>query len=182
MVIEGDGFVLRPLTLADADAWLAGEDDEIRRWFEFPRASTREDVVGAIESWTDSWRSGGQVRKWAITDSATGAVMGGVELRPVNSNMIVGGVGVCPLVGHLNLSYEVFAQWRRRGFASRAARFAIGYAAKEMKASHVFLRVLPYNAASLGVARRLGAELIGTAPSPGGATYLVFRLNLGRSG
>jgi hypothetical protein len=78
MVIEGDGFRLRPLTLADADAWLAGEDDHMRRGFEFPRASTREDVVGAIEGWTASWRTGGPIRKWAITDATTDAIMGDV--------------------------------------------------------------------------------------------------------
>ncbi len=73
---------------------------------------------------------------------------------------------------------EVFPQWRRRGLASQAARLAVAYAATVMKASRIIIRVLPENAASLGVARRLHADRIGTAPSPGGATYLVFGLEL----
>jgi RimJ/RimL family protein N-acetyltransferase len=177
VIIDGNGFRLRPLTLADADAWLAGEDDEMRRGFEFPRASTREDVLGAIEGWTASWLTGGPIRKWAITDAATGAIMGGVELRPVRGHIVVARVEVAPVDGEeLNLSYEVFPKWRRRGFASQAARLAIHYAATEMKVSRIMIRILPENAASLGVARRLGANQIGTAPSPSGATHLVFQL------
>jgi RimJ/RimL family protein N-acetyltransferase len=139
----------------------------MRQWFEFPRPSTRDDVIHAIEAWSESWRTGGLVRKWAITESATGTIVGGIELRPVD--------------GELNLSYEVFPQWRRRGYASRAAQLALDYAAKEMNASYAVIRVLPGNTASVGVARHLGFELIGTAPSPGGAMYLVFRRNLRRA-
>lgn len=164
MVIEAGTFRLRPLTLADADEWLAGEDDEMRRWFEFPRPSTRADVVRAIEAWSESWRAGGPVRKWAIVDTASGAIAGGVELRPIR--------------GDLNLSYEVFPRWRRRGLASQAARLALDYAANELNAACVLVRILPDNAASLGVARRLGAERVGTEPSPGGAAYAVFRIDL----
>ena len=46
-----DGCVLRPLTGDDAVAWLAGEDDEQRRWFQFPRPSQLDDVHAAIERW-----------------------------------------------------------------------------------------------------------------------------------
>jgi len=31
MILDGDSFRLRPLTAADVDEWLAGEDDEIAR-------------------------------------------------------------------------------------------------------------------------------------------------------
>lgn len=55
MVIDGGTLRLRPPTLADAPEWLAGEDDELARWFEFPRRSTLEDVVHAIERWSESW-------------------------------------------------------------------------------------------------------------------------------
>jgi RimJ/RimL family protein N-acetyltransferase len=164
LILDGGSFLLRPLTLADADAWLAGEDDDMRRGFEFPRASTRADVVRAIEDWSESWRTGGVVRKWAIVDAATGSLVGGVELRRDE--------------GDLNLSYEVFPSWRRRGFASRAARLALGYAARELRAPQVTIRVLSDNAASLGVARRLGAERIGSAPSDAGGTHVLFRLRL----
>ena len=157
---------MRPLTLADADEWLAGEDDEMARGYEwFPQHSTRETVVRAIEGWSENWRTGGPVRKWAICDSATGAIMGGVELQRLSPDEV-------------NLSYEVFPPWRRRGLASEAARLALDYAATTLGASSALIKVLPTNAASLGVARRLGAQQIGTEPSPGGATFIVFRYPL----
>src|SRR5688572_13104281 len=119
MIIESDILRLRPPTLADADEWLAGEDDELARWFEFPRRSTSEDVVCSIERWTDSWRVGGPVRCWAICDVTTAAIAGGVELRQLDP-------------GDVNLSYFVFAPWRRRGLATRAAKLALDYAAMSM--------------------------------------------------
>ena len=63
VVLKDELVQLRPLTLGDADEWLAGEDDEQLRGFEFPRRATRDDVVGAIERWQGSWRSGGPVRQ-----------------------------------------------------------------------------------------------------------------------
>jgi hypothetical protein len=62
------GFALRG---SDALEWLAGEDDELARWFEFPRRSTLEDVVRAIERWNESWRRDGPVRCWAICEATT---------------------------------------------------------------------------------------------------------------
>lgn len=93
---------LRQPVLADTNEWLAGEDDELARWFEFPRRSTSEDVVRSIERWTASWRVGGPVRCWAICDVATAAIAGGVELCQLDS-------------GDVNLSYFV----SRRGVDAR---------------------------------------------------------------
>lgn len=161
-MISDDGTLeLRPLTLADAREWLAGEDDDVARWFEFPRRSTEPDVVRAIEQWSESWRLGGPVRYWAICDTATAAIAGGVEVRRLDQHDV-------------NLSYVVFAPWRRRGIATRAAELALGYAATEMHAARAVIKVLEGNAASLAVARHLNAQLAGTMPSDAGGTFLVF--------
>jgi RimJ/RimL family protein N-acetyltransferase len=161
MVIDDGTLRLRPPTLADAGEWLAGEDDEIARWFEFPRRSTRDDVERAIERWSESWRLGGPVRCWAICDVATAAITGGVELSQLGEREV-------------NLSYFVFAPWRGRGIATRAAAMALAYAATEMHASRAVIKVVEGNLASLAVARHLGAQLVGTAPSDAGGTFLVF--------
>jgi RimJ/RimL family protein N-acetyltransferase len=160
-VIEKDGLVLRPPRLADANEWLAGEDDEIARWFEFPRRSTIDDTTRAIERWRESWRTDGPVRCWAVCDATTGAIMGGVELSRLDETAV-------------NLSYWVFAPWRRRGVATRAVTLALDYAATAMRVSRVVMKVLEGNAASIALAKRLGAQLVGTTASDAGGTFLVF--------
>src|SRR5690242_7917250 len=107
-------IVLRRLTLDDVDEWLAGEDEEQTRWFEFPRAAMRADVERAIGDWQHSWNSHGAVRHWGICIRATGAIAGGVELRMLGNDEV-------------NLSYVVFPPWRRQGIATRAARLALAY-------------------------------------------------------
>lgn len=118
MIIDGGRLRCRPPTTADAREWLAGEDDEIARWFEFPRRSTLEDGERAIERWSESWRLDGPVRCWAICDVATAAIVGGVELQRLDEHDV-------------NLSYFVFAAWRGRGIATRAAELALDDAATE---------------------------------------------------
>lgn len=167
MVIDSDTLRLRPPAIADAREWLAGEDDEVARWFEFPRRSTLDDVQRAIEGWNESWRIGGPVRCWAICDRVTGAITGGVELRQLDEHDI-------------NLSYWVFASWRRRGIATRGAELALEYAATSMQASRAVIKVLDGNIASLAVARQLNAQFVGTRPSDAGGTFLVFHRALSR--
>jgi RimJ/RimL family protein N-acetyltransferase len=139
----------------------------VARWFEFPRRSTRDDVLRAIERWSDSWRLGGSVRNWAICDGAT--IVGGVELRQLEG-------------GDVNLSYLVFAPWRRRGIATRAAELALGYAARVMRAPRAVIKVLDGNVASIAVARSLGAQLVSAVPSIAGGTFLVFHRDLTQDG
>jgi RimJ/RimL family protein N-acetyltransferase len=164
LLVDGP-ILLRPPTPADAVEWLAGEDDELARWFEFPRRSTLADATRAITEWGDSWRTGGTVRCWAICDAATGAICGGVELRALSSSDV-------------NLSYWVAAPWRRRGLATLASSLALSYAASAMHASRAVLKILDGNTASLAVARRLGATPAGTTPSDTGGTMLVFHIAL----
>jgi RimJ/RimL family protein N-acetyltransferase len=131
------------------------------RWFEFPRRSTREDAVRAIQDWSESWRVGGPVRCWAICSATTSAILGGVELRQLAQRDV-------------NLSYWVIAPWRRRRIATLAARLALDYAATTMGATRAVIKVLEGNLASLSVARHLGAQLVDRVPSDAGGTLLVF--------
>ena len=167
MIIEDDDIRLRPPTLADAGAWLAGEDDVLARMFEFPRRSTIDDVTRAIGEWSESWRNDGPVRCWAICDVATDAIVGGVELQRLEGDDV-------------NLSYWVAAPSRGRGIATRAAALGLEYAATAMAAKRAVIKVLEGNAASLAVARRLGAREVGTTPSDAGGTFVVFHRALDR--
>jgi len=112
VLLEGRNIRLRPVTLADADAWLAGEDEQMARMFELPRRSTRDDVVAAIGNWSAMWRTGG----CATGASASPPRDGGDEL---------------------NVSYWVAPSWRRRGIAKEAVSLAIEYAATERRAPSV---------------------------------------------
>ncbi|HMK13264.1 MAG TPA: RNA polymerase sigma factor, partial [Acidimicrobiales bacterium] len=73
-----DGRVtLRVLALADAAAWLAGEDDEQLHRFQLPAANLA-DVERAIRRWQAGWSEGG-LHQWGVW--VGGALAGGVELR-----------------------------------------------------------------------------------------------------
>ena len=158
-----DGIVrLRRVRASDVDAWLAGEDAEQIRWFEFPGPAPRSNVERAVREWVDSWENEGPVRHWAITDAGSGELAGGVELR-------------CDEGTEVNLSYVVFPAFRGRGFARCAAMLTLGWAANVSWAGWVVLRVLEGNEASSAVARSLGASFVGTEPSGSGGTFMVFR-------
>jgi RimJ/RimL family protein N-acetyltransferase len=167
VILRGDGFVLRPLRVADAAEHKAGEDDEQLRGFEFPGPAPIERVTAAIEAWRAAWANGGPVRDFGIWDSATGALIGNVEVRvlPGDARLV-------------NLSYIVFPQWRRRGNAIRAARLALDYARDELGARAAVIEALTDNHASLGVARALGATYTGETTKPTGSRYAAFTLPL----
>lgn len=129
VVLEDDILRLRPLNIGDVDEWMAGEDDEQIRWFEFPRPARRDDVIQAIERWHNSWLSGGPVRQWAICKRSTGRIAGAVKVRDLGD-------------GEVNLSYVVFPAFRRARIATRACRLALRYAADEMKATVAVVKIL----------------------------------------
>ncbi|MET1001004.1 MAG: GNAT family N-acetyltransferase [Acidimicrobiia bacterium] len=163
--LHGDGIVLRPLIVSDAEAHNAGEDIEQIRAFEFPGPAPIERVRDAIGFWQESWAGDGSCRNFGIWDATTGALVGNVEVRLLAP-------------GRVNLSYSVWPEARRRGIATRAARLALVYARDTLDARTAVVKVLTDNDASLGVARKLGATEVGTEPSPGGATFTVFELPL----
>jgi RimJ/RimL family protein N-acetyltransferase len=163
--VNDETITLRPLTLDDVEEWMAGEDDEQIRWFEFPGPAPRDNVVAAIRDWESSWRTGGPVRNWAICDRRSDHILGGVEIRDLGE-------------GKVNLSYVVFPEWRRQGIATRACRLALSHAANEMTGRVAVITVLAGNDASLGVARKLGASVTNEHTSQDGKATIVLRLDL----
>ena len=161
-----DGVVmLRPLVTDDALAWLAGEDEEQRRWFEAPRPSQLDDVRRFIAECQTSWRTLGSLRHWGIWSLDPYVLVGGVELRELASNEV-------------NLSYLVFPGQRRRGFAFRAAQLALEYARTSLSTQAVVIKMLTGNEFSRNLALALGAHDEGEEPSDSGTTFDVFRLRL----
>jgi RimJ/RimL family protein N-acetyltransferase len=160
-VLTGEGLVLRPLTPADAVAHHAGEDDAQIEAFEFPGPAPIGNVLAAIERWQTSWASGGPIRNFGVFRAADDQLCGNVEVELLGD-------------GWVNLSYVVFPEYRRRDIATAAARLALGYAATELGASRVRVKVLDGNLASIGVARALGLGTSTSERSEAGRTRLVF--------
>jgi RimJ/RimL family protein N-acetyltransferase len=137
-------IVLDRHTLADADAHLAGEDEEqARRFGWYPARSTPEGVRGAIEKWQRQWASRSATRVFAIRERQTGALAGGCEVR-LRDNRIA------------EMSYWVFPPFRGRGYAGRAIGLACEWAFGELGVERMEIYVEPDNAASRGAARRAG--------------------------
>jgi RimJ/RimL family protein N-acetyltransferase len=137
-------IVLDRHTLADADAHLAGEDEEhARRFGWYPAHSTPETVRRAIERWQREWTSAGAKRAFAIRDEETGGLAGGCEVR-LRDNRIA------------DMSYWVFPPFRGRGYAGRAIRLACEWAFAELGVERMEIYVEPDNHASRGAALRAG--------------------------
>ena len=62
--------------------------------------------------------------------------------------------------GEVNVGYTVFAPHRRRGYARRAVLLLAAWLADNTSADHAYLAVDAENAASLGVARSVGAVVV----------------------
>jgi uridine phosphorylase len=105
-----DGIVvLRPWLPEDAPAiFSACQDPEIGRWTNVPQPYLPEHAEGFIAHSIQAWREGTAAR-FAITDAATGAMLGSITREP--------------MTGHIaEFGYWLAPQARGRGAATRALR------------------------------------------------------------
>jgi predicted acetyltransferase/RimJ/RimL family protein N-acetyltransferase len=155
-VIAGPDCVLRVLAVGDAADWYQGEDDEQRRWFDFPQgppaplAMAVAGVERCIESWRAAWREGGPQHHWGIWTDDGRRLAGGVEVR-VRADR------------RANVSYIVFPHARRRGLATLAVRLAAEWAFNHLDIDGLVAVVDEKNVASRGVALAAGFVLEGPA-------------------
>jgi len=158
-------LALRPLHMSDAEEWLAGEDEEQRRWFEAPRPGELSDVEAFIARTIESWELRGEHRYWAIRRVNRNEIVGGIDLRSLGDDDV-------------NVSYVVFPEFRRHGIAAQAVSVVLSYAATDLGAHRALFKMLPGNRASERVAIGAGATYLGEEPSNAGATFKVFELRL----
>ena len=83
---------------------------------------------------------------------------------------MVNGVEEC------EVGYLLHRRFWRHGFATEAALACRDYAFRELRRRRVVSLVRPENAASQAVARRLGMEVVGSAPHAG-VPHLVFAVS-----
>lgn len=146
-VLMRDHVILRILEVADAPAWLAGEDDEQLKWFQMP-AATVDDVVRAIERWRAGWTDDGRVLQWGIW--VDDQLAGGVELRIRDD-------------GRANVSYVVFPAFRRCGVATTSVELAVEWGIAHLPIAAVVAVIDVENIASRGVVEGAGFALDGPA-------------------
>ena len=149
-VLEDEFLRLRPLTISDVKTWHEGEDEQIRKWFQFPRPSSPQDVTQAIQRWSRSWSEGGPVRNFGIWVREGDILVGGVEIRVRDE-------------GVAYLSFQIFAGHRRRGHASAAVRMAVDYAHSVLGLERLVIITDTKNTPSRGVAEAAGFRLDGPA-------------------
>jgi RimJ/RimL family protein N-acetyltransferase len=142
-----DGVVLlRPWQEADAPAIAeACRDEEIARWLDsVPQPYTQADARAYIALSRRGWKER-TLAAFAITDAASGEVLGSVGVSVVDADQAVAEIG-----------YWVKRAARGRGAATRAVRLASRWALAECGVQRLQLRADVHNLASQKVAERAG--------------------------
>ncbi len=156
--------VLRPMTLEDAPAHLAGEDEEQVRWLS-GGVSTQESVRAWIRANLDSWETGGPRRNFGVRAVARGDLVGMVE-----ANLDV--AGLAP--GVANVAYALYPRARHRGLATRAVRLLCEYLPSAGVAHTAVIQVEHGNRASLALPPRAGFQPVGVWRAPDGRILATF--------
>lgn len=159
-----DGVVLLDThRVEDAEAHLAGEDDEMRLRFDAPRKATLDEVRGAMARWIEGRKAGGPMFAYALRRPA-GELMGGCELRMLTAQAA-------------NVSYWLYPQFRGRGYAARALALLCESAGVVPGLEQVEAHIAPDNLASRRLAERCGFVEAGVAEEEAwtGATSTMIR-------
>lgn len=158
--IETDRLILRLVPLAGLAATVAEDRPACRRLIaaDLPEEWFAEAWVAALR--LDQWREDPRYAPWSIRAmilKETGQAVGNINFhgRPEPFSH-QGETGTA-----VEMGYTVFAPWRRRGLAAEAVTALSGFAHGQ-GARWVRLSISPGNAASLALARRLGARRIGS--------------------
>ena len=148
---DGD-VVLDAYTLADAEAHWLGEDDEMRRRFDWPlqRKVTLEHTRGVMRQWMEARVAGGPMFVYAIRSPA-GVLMGGCELRRKSAD-------------RLNVSWWLYPAFRGQGHAVRAVRLLCEAALTLEGVRQLEAPIDEDNRSSRRLAERLGFMAKDTAP------------------
>ena len=145
-----DGVItLRPFSLEDAEAHLAGEDEEQQKWISGGK-STLKNVQDFIERNQKYWEEGGPVYNFAIwsENKLLGMVEASIDAEKIEKLA----------AGDANISYAIYPEGRGRGYATRAVNLMTKFL-REKGLKKATIRVFPKNNNSLGVPVRCGFGL-----------------------
>lgn len=149
-VVISDGvIVLRPLRVEDAADHLAGEDAELVRWLNGGPGTT-ESVQRHVEHIQQMWENHGPIFTFAIRQVAEDTLVGTMDVQ-LNQNAY--------RFDQANLAFGLYADWRGRGFATRAVSLALEFLRRHASVRSALIRVEPGNVSSAAVAIRAGFTL-----------------------
>jgi ribosomal-protein-alanine N-acetyltransferase len=145
--LEGEGFQLRALTVADAPELYAQvvDDAEIRRWSSIGRVTD----LSSTERWAAA-RSTPERVEWTIR-LPDGSVAGRIALHRV-----------APADGIAEIGYGLFSAHRGRGLARRAVNRVTAYGFGDLGLRRIELEHAVDNTRSCAVAAACGYALEGT--------------------
>lgn len=142
---------LRPMTPADAELHLAGEDEQTVRFLSWGR-STMETVLAWIEHNRTSLEESGPVRAFGICLTTTGTLVGMVETNMATSFF---------RSGVANITYGLYPDARGHGYATIAVSLAMRYLVAHTDTDVAAIQVHPENVASSRIPERLGFCFLG---------------------
>jgi RimJ/RimL family protein N-acetyltransferase/8-oxo-dGTP pyrophosphatase MutT (NUDIX family) len=135
-----DGVVtLRPFDERDIEAHVAGDDEEIRYWFDAPGRSTHDGMAEVVERWRREREAGTRLTFAVLHEGTT---VGVVEARPEGEAA--------------SLSWTLYSGHRGQGYATRAIRLLVQHAFDHLGVRRVQAEIDPRNVASQRVATRSG--------------------------
>ncbi|MEU9188597.1 GNAT family N-acetyltransferase [Streptomyces sp. NPDC048484] len=146
---------MEPIRRGDSDDLFEAvvSQDGVMRWLATGRADSRSAAEVMCEGHVAHWTRHGY-GDFAVRDAATHGFLGRVGLR----NRAQHGV---------DLGFALHPRAQGRGVAGEAGRACLDLAFRHLSLPAVFAFVLPDNAASIAVLRRLGAKADGTVQSSG---------------
>jgi RimJ/RimL family protein N-acetyltransferase len=165
-VILSDGVVtLRPRTLDDIEAQIAGQDGEIVRWLEWDEP-TPANVTEMIQGSAGWWGDGTRKYDFGVRDVETDILIGNALANCIDQQLSE---------GQANIAYAVFPLWRGRGVAGRVVELLCDWLADDPLVHTAVLKIDQDNTASLSIANSLGFDLDVTSPAATGNLHRYVR-------
>ncbi|MDN5726514.1 MAG: GNAT family N-acetyltransferase [Propionibacteriales bacterium] len=153
LVISDGDLALTPLRSEDGVAVLAGEDEQIQRWYS-DGISTAETVGASLQKAEAQWRDGGPISNFGIRHGADRVLIGTLDVQLAMD---------FTRDGQANIAYGLHQPWRGKGLATRAVHLAMRFLVDHTSAREAMIQTDPDNTASAAVALRAGFTLVARA-------------------
>lgn len=160
-------MLLRRWRPTDVDALTSiWQDDELQRRFGVEPPVTTESTAAYIDGVAARWRDGLQLSLAVTVDEA---LAGGCDLDHLDTNQP-------------DLGYWLASDARGRGYAMRATRLLLDWAAATLGMTEACIEVEPDNAPSIAVAERLGfTPRLGVQRRDGTRVLVVYGVTIAPS-